>query len=521
MSLLGNFNLEYKGQDPKRFLRLFGTYITFGEECFDILKLLNLDLKDSVIFHSKNYIRWYELIGDMKAVTSQLYPDDSVSVEYQNEDGEKGQILFKKEKNGAVSINQPIKSWVYNDDGQISFTESILYMIEQNDEYRSKYKDLFTLNTWTLEGYIRYLAHLVAEDEGMLPAVREFVYDSLSPEMIQRANSPYYTSITDENTNKKLKELREHFVTEETAKAFLTKKANEGLLYWIPELTLVKLVKQYPEEAIKCIGDKDKLQKFIDEKSGRYYGGSTNYNETNPKLFEAYKRVLNINNYVLDRHMIVYDNEGKRICNLSSAGGYIYDNQGTPLIHFQHTMHFNSLEVVLGNYSNESRLRLYLSDGDNISSKNPIFEKIEITIPINDYKIELKFDAPDSFKIYEMKASYAPKNNLFCDYPIINYEYGSINNAYKIKKDTDNNTYTVKEVLEYIFKVLDQAIPGITSAILEQTTIYRKMQSTSPKPENEDKFYNILNNYYVNPAIIEQLLQIFPLSKEVGMKNSK
>ena len=54
MSLCGYFNLEYKGQDPKRFLRLFGTYITFGEECFDILKLLNLDLKDSVIFHSKN-----------------------------------------------------------------------------------------------------------------------------------------------------------------------------------------------------------------------------------------------------------------------------------------------------------------------------------------------------------------------------------------------------------------------------------------------------------------------------------
>ena len=331
MSMNGFFKVKYKGKNFDRFLKLFKIMTPYAELNFNVDEISSNE--EGIIISQKAMdFPWYTAIYDLKALTSYLEEDDEVTLYYNIEcNYQIGDIVFtKKGEEVDTKENGPTENI-----GRCHYPNLLecLHYIITPDEEDYRHRNPLSLDLFSLDAFMRYLANVIDNDEELIPIIKDFIYKNLDPENIRDFEKKSNRKFTEEE-KEKLQKFRENFITIESTRKFLKSEKEKGLLYIVPKYALTKLINEYPDEAVECMGDVAKLQAFIDKKSRYYYGGSTIWNKTEPEEFESIRTILNLCGYVIDRNLIVYDKEGKMIKTIISAGGEIYSEKGL-LIKFQ------------------------------------------------------------------------------------------------------------------------------------------------------------------------------------------
>ena len=104
---MANFLIEYKGNNLKRFNKLFKIMIPYENKCFSLLS----EEDGHQIIRSQE-IKWYTATSDLKNLASYLVDDEEIIMSYEIEDFDEDGNYYKGERlitNKGVKIIKGIK----------------------------------------------------------------------------------------------------------------------------------------------------------------------------------------------------------------------------------------------------------------------------------------------------------------------------------------------------------------------------------------------------------------------------
>ena len=539
-----DYNLIYQGSEKEKFIKLSKIFIPYAEDCFDYY-IQDNDSKAKMF--NKDFYKWYTILKDLTTLMSYLSDGDNITISFRTELDDEGQFIIKKANNQVIVEDNEYSRLIKEKNFDVlnpfyGFTDMVCNLSRSDFEAYERLH-FFAVDKTSLEGFTRYLADLVDDDETVLPAVQKFIYDSLKPECINAFMNEY-----DFGNEEVINSFREHFKSLESTREFLRSEKEKGLIYKKPDTILENLIHRYPTEASDSLGDAYRLQNFIDSKSGDFYGGDRLHNITRPVEFNLIKTVLNLFGYVIDRHLLVYDKDGKFLSEFYNFTGKI--------------MQDNEVVFQYGRIDFYESVKAYeFTIGKQWTERN---ELISISLELPKSKGWRKLDGNADYPYQKLRISkcYKPKgedskselildletnynnnyNIVICDHKglgsPINYwdekpilaiygnEFVSGITNYKdhirfIKDYARDDGVSavverasVQEFIRYVSSVFEQLIPGITEQIFRKCAAYEYYLPSKEKEETNSQEDSIdIFPYY------EPLKSVFPL--EINSKENK
>ncbi len=246
MGWYGSWNIRYNGKNSERFVNLakliIPNYVKRFEETekgvldckrklswynsdVDISKIMEyLDEKDAIdveIDGETHPIRGKREISEEEAKWDEYaFEEDGQYYVYDEYDYEKQ--TFKKENGQVVIDNEhPDKNrWTSSN---LGIQEMLTYYLAYPENARESELEG---NTDTVNSYIDYIAQQFAGNDDIMPAVQDFIYNTLDPQKLKDLTNKEYNYFSDritpdEKTLAKIASIREQFKTVESAKTYL------------------------------------------------------------------------------------------------------------------------------------------------------------------------------------------------------------------------------------------------------------------------------------------------------------
>lgn len=261
MGWSGDFQIKYKGKNPKEFLKLAKMMIPNSIMRFDFDSCM-IDI-DSVELSCTRNLSWYSADKDMQKIMSYLPESDSISMEIDGE-GDYEEVEIGK-SNGQVTIKN-------SNDETDRYTSSDIGIPEMLfEEMSSSYEhdDSERMDVCSLEGYIQLIANTFAGDERLIPVVQNFMYIALDKDKINSFAYSDDEKLSEEDCAK-LDEIRTKFSSIESTTQFLQEQKKEDLSFESTKKQdiedLPDWAKAYPKSVISSLGGADLLKQLIDTK---------------------------------------------------------------------------------------------------------------------------------------------------------------------------------------------------------------------------------------------------------------
>lgn len=261
MGWSGDFQIKYKGKNPKEFHKLAKMVIPNSIMRFDFDSCMIGT--DSVELSCTRNLSWYSADKDMQKIMSYLPESDSISMEIDGE-GDYEEVEIGK-SNGQVTIKNS------NDESE-RYTSSdigIPEMLFEEMSPRYGHDDSESIDVCSLDGYIQLIANTFAGDERLMPVVQNFMYTALDKDKINSFAYGDDDKLSEEDCAK-LDEMRAKFSSIESTSQFLQEQKKEDLSFESTKKQdiedLPDWAKAYPKSVISSLGGANLLKQLIDTK---------------------------------------------------------------------------------------------------------------------------------------------------------------------------------------------------------------------------------------------------------------
>lgn len=256
MGWSGDFQIKYKGKNPKEFYKLAKMVIPNSIMRFDFDSCMIGT--DSVELSCTRNISWYSADKDMEKIMSYLPESDSISMEIDGEDDYEEVEITKS--NGEIIIKNS------NDESERYTSCDIGIPKMLFEEMRYGHNDSESIDVCSLDGYIQLIANTFAGDERLMPVVQNFMYSALDKDKINSFAYDDDKKLSAEDCTK-LDEMRAKFSSIESTAQYLQEQKKEDLSFESTKKQdigdLPDWAKAYPESVINSLGGADMLKQLI------------------------------------------------------------------------------------------------------------------------------------------------------------------------------------------------------------------------------------------------------------------
>lgn len=259
MGWYGDFQIQYKGNNPKKFHKLAKMIIPNSIMRFDFDDC-NIT-ENSVDLACTRSLSWYSADEDMKKIMSYLSKEDMISMQIDGE-GEYEEIEIRKNDNEIILSNSNEESERYGSD-DIGIVEMLYESL--SPRYANEEEEI---DICSLDGYIKFIANTFAKDKELLPIVQSFMYEVLDKDRINASAWDEEDKLPQKECDK-LDKLRNNFESIESTSNFLNEQKDETITFTSGKKQSIEdlpdWAQQYPKSVINTMGGANLLKQLIDK----------------------------------------------------------------------------------------------------------------------------------------------------------------------------------------------------------------------------------------------------------------